>query len=116
MRFLERVFAIPNGVEDLQILRLIRAFEIIADPNIRRSIVLQAEAALEQQQAQQKAPRTEHQPNSKPWLDCSSRTQVPLSCISIQPWSIAYLMPALNSAQVAFQPLLDRNGALIFSM
>jgi hypothetical protein len=60
MRFLERVRAVPNGVEDLQILRLIRAFQKITDPNIRRSIVLQAEAALEQQQAQQKAPRTEH--------------------------------------------------------
>lgn len=42
----------PSGVEDLQILRLIRAFQKITNQDTRRSIVLQAEAALERQQAQ----------------------------------------------------------------
>jgi hypothetical protein len=50
----------PNGVEDLQILRLIKAFQKITNQDTRRSIVLQAEAALEQEQARQKPQRTEH--------------------------------------------------------
>ncbi|WP_152621659.1 hypothetical protein [Bradyrhizobium japonicum] len=43
--------AMPNGVEDLQILRLIKAFRKIADPDARRMVVLFAEEQLQKQEA-----------------------------------------------------------------
>ena len=36
-----------NGVEDLQMLRLIKAFQKIADPDLRRMIVLLVEEQAE---------------------------------------------------------------------
>lgn len=50
----------PNGSEDLQILRLIKAFQKITDPDARRLIVRQLEEQAERQQAQQRSSRTEH--------------------------------------------------------
>jgi len=41
----------PNGTEDLQILRLIKAFQKISDPEVRRMVVLFAEEQLERQHA-----------------------------------------------------------------
>ena len=41
----------PNGVEDLQILRLIKAFRKITDPDVRRMVVLFAEKQLKKQEA-----------------------------------------------------------------
>ncbi|MET4489760.1 hypothetical protein [Bradyrhizobium sp. LA7.1] len=40
----------PNGVEDLQMLRLIKTFQRIADPDVRRMIVAYAEEQLQKQQ------------------------------------------------------------------
>lgn len=40
-----------KGVEDLQILRLIRAFQKITDQDARRLIILCAEEQLQKQQA-----------------------------------------------------------------
>ncbi|MCK1447252.1 hypothetical protein IVB34_40225 [Bradyrhizobium sp. 2] len=40
----------PNGVEDLQVLRLIKTFQKITDPDIRRMIVVYAEEQLQKQQ------------------------------------------------------------------
>jgi hypothetical protein len=50
----------PNGSEDLQLLRLIKAFQKITNQDTRRSIVLNAETALEHEQSQQKGRRTQH--------------------------------------------------------
>lgn len=52
----------PTSVEDMQMLRLIKAFQKITHPDLRRSIVVYAEEQLEKQQkiARQKLGRTEH--------------------------------------------------------
>jgi hypothetical protein len=51
-----------HGVEDLQMLRLVRAFQKIADPDARRLVLMFVEEQLEKQQARdrQKPGRTEH--------------------------------------------------------
>ena len=41
----------PNSLEDLQMLRLIKAFQKISDQDVRRMIVLYAEEQLEKLQA-----------------------------------------------------------------
>ena len=40
-----------NSVEDLQMLRLIKAFRKISDQDVRRTVVLFAEEQVEKQQA-----------------------------------------------------------------
>jgi hypothetical protein len=40
----------PTGVEDLQMLRLIKTFQKITDPDTRRMIVVYAEEQLQKQQ------------------------------------------------------------------
>lgn len=49
-----------NGVEDLQMLRLIKAFQKITDPDVRRMVLLYAEEQLQKQQAKaaEGSPRT----------------------------------------------------------
>lgn len=49
----------PNGSEDLQLLRLIKAFQKITDQDARRRFVLHVEEQLEQQQARQREHRTD---------------------------------------------------------
>jgi len=51
-----------QAVEDLQMLRLIKAFQKIADQDARRLVVMFVEEQLEKQQARarQKLGRTEH--------------------------------------------------------
>jgi hypothetical protein len=39
-----------NGVEDLQMLRLIKTFQKITEPDVRREILLFAEEQLQKQQ------------------------------------------------------------------
>ena len=41
-----------NGVEDLQMLRLIRAFQKLTDQGTRRTVVLYIEEQVEKQQAE----------------------------------------------------------------
>ncbi|MCK1377453.1 hypothetical protein IVB33_03090 [Bradyrhizobium sp. 24] len=52
----------PQGVEDLQMLRLITAFQKIADKDARRLVLMFVEEQLEKQQAQSRQKRgpTEH--------------------------------------------------------
>lgn len=51
-----------KGVEDLQMLRLIKAFQNITDKDARRRVLMFVEELLEKQQAQsrQKLGRIEH--------------------------------------------------------
>ena len=46
----------PNGVEDLQILRLIKAFQKLTDQDTRRMIVRYVEELLEKQEAKATPP------------------------------------------------------------
>lgn len=52
----------PNNVEDLQMLRLIKAFQRISDQDARRMVVLHVEQQAEKQllKSRQKLWRTEH--------------------------------------------------------
>ncbi|UPK23088.1 hypothetical protein [Bradyrhizobium sp. 131] len=61
-RISDQVFAMSQGVEDLQMLRLITAFQKIADKDARRLVLMFVEEQLEKQQAQsrQKLGRIEH--------------------------------------------------------
>ncbi|MCK1504350.1 MULTISPECIES: hypothetical protein [unclassified Bradyrhizobium] len=61
-RISDEVFAMSQGVEDLQMLRLITAFQKIADKDARRLVLMFVEEQLEKQQAQsrQKLGRIEH--------------------------------------------------------
>lgn len=58
--FIKRSFAMSSGVEDLQMVRLIRAFQ--TDQDVRRLVVAYVEEQLEKQQARarQNPWRTEH--------------------------------------------------------
>lgn len=60
--FSEEVFAMSNSVEDLQMLRLIKAFQKISDRDARRMVVQYVEEQLDKLQAksQQKNGPTEH--------------------------------------------------------
>jgi hypothetical protein len=46
----------PNGVEDLQILRLIKAFRKLTDQEARRRVVLYVEQQVLQQKTKPNAP------------------------------------------------------------
>ncbi|MCK1483068.1 hypothetical protein IVB25_10080 [Bradyrhizobium sp. 193] len=61
-RISDEVFAMSQGVEDLQMLRLITAFQKIANKDARRLVLMFVEEQLEKQQAQsrQKLGRIEH--------------------------------------------------------
>jgi hypothetical protein len=54
--FFSTRFAMANGVEDLQILRLIRAFQKLTDQDTRRMIVRYVEEQLEKQTAKPNSP------------------------------------------------------------
>ncbi|TYL83903.1 hypothetical protein FXB40_45725 [Bradyrhizobium rifense] len=54
--FFRRGFAMANGVEDLQILRLIRAFQKLTDKDARRMIVRYVEEQVERQMAKPNSP------------------------------------------------------------
>lgn len=49
-----------DGIEELQILRLLRAFQQITDPDARRLVLMFVQQQLEKQQAGEKPGRTEH--------------------------------------------------------
>jgi hypothetical protein len=53
-RFPDEDFAMPSCVEDLQMLRLIKAFQKLTDQDARRTVVLYVEEQLEKQQARAK--------------------------------------------------------------
>lgn len=61
-RFSDEVFAMTQPVEDLQMLRLIKAFQNITDRDTRRLVLLFVEEQLDKQLAQsrRKLGRTEH--------------------------------------------------------
>jgi hypothetical protein len=54
MKFL----AMSNGVEDLQMLRLIRAFQKLTDQGTRRTLLLYVEEQVQKQQAEAAAQRS----------------------------------------------------------
>ncbi|GGI33692.1 hypothetical protein GCM10010987_75650 [Bradyrhizobium guangdongense] len=60
--FFHEVFAMPHSVEDLQMLRLVKAFQKLSDQDARRSVVLYVEEQVERQilNSRQKLKRTEH--------------------------------------------------------
>jgi hypothetical protein len=61
--FSDEVIAMSNSVEDLQMLRLIKAFQKISDHDGRRTVVLYVEEQVErlQRDARRKLGRTEHE-------------------------------------------------------
>ncbi|MGY3080290.1 hypothetical protein ACVWZZ_006698 [Bradyrhizobium sp. LM6.10] len=56
-----------NGTEDLQMLRLMRAFQKLTDQDTRRKVLLYAEEQVHQQQT---GARVEHTPAS----ECTSKS------------------------------------------
>jgi hypothetical protein len=51
-KFFHEVFAMSNSVEDLQMLRLIRAFQKLTDQGTRRTVLLYVEDQVQKQQAE----------------------------------------------------------------
>jgi hypothetical protein len=51
-KFFHEVFAMSNSVEDLQMLRLIRAFQKLTDQGTRRMVLLYVEDQVQKQQAE----------------------------------------------------------------